>query len=142
MDYKYTVKTTHDTPAANPVKTALKLTAGTITKVWLFHPEGCHGLAYASIWVGGHQLYPSNPDSAYHGNDVPMEFEDNFELESPAELTLKTWNLDTKYDHTLYLRITVLRGVIDTATKALLDALAIIKALLTGKRIEPMPLEG
>jgi hypothetical protein len=136
MDYKFTVKTTANTPAYTPVRTTIKLTAGTITKVWFFHPEGCHGLAYASLWRGGHQLYPTNPEAAYHGNDVPMEFEDNYALETPAELTLKTWNLDDTYDHTLYLRVTVLRGVVDTATQALLDALAIIKALLTGKRLD------
>lgn len=136
MDFKFAVTTNQNTTKISAAKTTLKLCAGTITKVWLFHPEGCHGLAYASIWIGGHQLYPTNPDAGYHGNDVPMEFEDNYELVTPAELTLKTWNLDDTYPHTLYLRITVLRGTIDAATQALLDALAIIKALLTGKRLD------
>jgi len=143
MDYKYAVKTTAGTSEANAKKTPLKLTAGIITKVQLLHPEGCHGLAYASIWEGGHQLYPSNPETAYHGNDVPMEFEDNYELEAPALLTLKTWNLDDTYDHTVYVRITVLRPKKDVAQEAMLellgiikDLLTVIKELLTGRRIE------
>jgi len=135
MDYSYAVKTTANTAKKDAVETQLKLTAGTIKQVWMVHPEGCHGLAYAAIFLGGHQLYPHNPDEAYHGNDVPMIFEDNFELESPAILTLKTWNLDDTYDHTLYLRITVLRPKIDVATQALIDALNIIKQLLTGRRV-------
>jgi len=135
MDYSYAVKTTANTSKVNAVETRLKLTAGTIKQVWMVHPEGCHGLAYAAIYLGGHQLYPHNPDEAYHGNDVPMIFEDNFELESPAILTLKTWNLDETYDHTLYLRITVLRPKIDIAQQALIDLLSIIKQLLTGRRI-------
>lgn len=135
MDYAYAVATPKNTAKANAVATDLKLTAGTIKQVWMVHPEGCHGLAYAAIFHGGHQLYPHNPDEAYHGNDVPMIFEDNVELESPALLTLKTWNLDDTYAHTLYLRITVLRPKLDIATQALIDALNIIKQLLTGRRV-------
>jgi len=135
MDFKYVVKTTANTLEKNAVKTDLKLTEGTIKRVQLLHPEGCHGLAYASIWLGGHQLYPSNPESAYHGNAVPMEFEDNYDLKAPAILTLKTWNLDDTYDHSVYVRITVLRPVIDVATQALIDLLSIIKQLLTGRRV-------
>jgi len=135
MDYSYAVKTTANTSKANAVETRLKLTAGTIKQVWMVHPEGCHGLAYAAIFLGGHQLYPHNPDEAYHGNDVPMIFEDNFELESPAVLTLKTWNLDETYDHTLYLRITVLRPKIDVAQQALIDLFKQMLQLLTGRRV-------
>lgn len=135
MDYWYAVKTSANVTEANAIKTELKLIDGIITKVWMVHPEGCHGLAYAAIFHGGHQLYPTNPEGAYHGNAVPMEWEDNYKLETPAILTLKTWNLDDIYDHTLYLRITVLRGVVDVATQALLDTLSIIKQLLTGRRV-------
>jgi len=135
MDYSYAVKTTANTSKVNAVETRLKLTAGTIKQVWMVHPEGCHGLAYAAIFLGGHQLYPHNPDEAYHGNDVPMIFEDNFELESPAILALKTWNLDDTYDHTLYLRITVLRPKIDVAQQALIDLFKQMLQLLTGRRV-------
>jgi len=135
MDYSYAVKTSANTAKKDAVETQLKLTAGIIKQVWLVHPEGCHGLAYAVIFLGGHQLYPHNPDEAYHGNNVPMVFEDNFELQSPAMLTLKTWNLDDTYDHTLYLRITVLRPKADPFQNAMLDLLTIIKTLLTGRRV-------
>lgn len=135
MDYAYAVKTTANKAKADAIITDLKLTAGTIKQVWMVHPEGCHGLAYAAIFLGGHQLYPHNPDEAYHGNDVPMIFEDNVELESPAILKLKTWNLDDTYDHTLYLRITVLRPKIDPAQQSLIDLFKQMLQLLTGRRI-------
>jgi len=135
MDFWYAVATDHNTAKVAAVVTDLKLTAGTITQVWLVHPEGCQGLAYAAIFEGGHQLYPHNPEESYHGNDVPMILDDNYELKAPALLKLKTWNLDDTYDHTVYLRITVLRPKIDVATQALIDALNIIKQLLTGRRV-------
>lgn len=135
MDYWFAVVTPANTAEADAITTKLKLTSGIITKVWILHPEGCHGLAYASIWRGGHQLYPNNPDEAYHGNDVPMIWEDNHILEAPALLKLKTWNVDETYEHKVYLRITVLRPIEDVTQKSIVDLLTVIKNLLTGRRI-------
>jgi len=135
MDYWFAVRTTANTSKANLVKTELKLSVGIITQAWLFHPEGCHGLAYAAIFEGGHQLYPTNPEDAYHGNSVPMIFEDNYPLKYPARLELHTWNLDDTYDHTVYVRVTVEREISDPLLKAVLTVLDEIKTLLTGRRI-------
>lgn len=135
MDYWFAVQTPANTTKADAIETALKLTVGTITKVWMFHPEGCHALAHAVIFLGGHQLYPHNPAESYHGNDVPMIWEDNFELEHPAELKLKTWNLDDTYPHYVFLRITVIRAKLDPMSKAILEALNTIKRLLVGRRL-------
>jgi hypothetical protein len=137
MDFSYVVKTSAGTTEKDAVETELKLTEGTITRVQLLHPEGCQGLAYASIWLGGHQLYPSNPETAYHGNDVPVEFEDNYDLEAPAILKLKTWNLDDTYEHAVYVRITVLRSKIDVAQQTLIDLFSKMLQLLTGRRLSP-----
>jgi len=135
MDYSYAVSTPKSTAKADAVKTELELSVGTISRVFMQHPEGCQGLAYASIWEGGHQLWPTNPDETYHGNDVPFDFPEEYELKGPAKLTLKTWNLDDTYAHLVFVRVTILRGRIDAATQALIDALNIIKQLLTGKRL-------
>lgn len=135
MDYWFSQTTPANTAKAGALELELKLTEGIVTKVWMVHPEGCQGLAYAAIFEGGHQRWPNNPEESYHGNDVPMILDDNYELKAPAILKLKTWNLDDTYEHTFYLRITVLRPKIDVATQALVDALSVIKQLLTGKRV-------
>jgi len=116
MDYWFDKTTPANTAKINALETELKLCSGVITRVWLFHPEGCHGLAHASIWIGGHQLYPAGPDNDYHGNAVPMEFEDQFELETPALLKLITWNEDETYEHRVYVRITITRPDEDQKT--------------------------
>ena len=134
MDYWFTKTTPANTAKASALELELKLTEGVITQVWMLHPEGCHGLAHAAIFEGGHQLYPNNPDEDYHGNDVPMILGDNYELKGPALLKLKTWNLDETYPHTVYIRISVLRGKIDVQTQALIDSLEGLRVLLTGTR--------
>lgn len=135
MDFKYVVTTPADTALADAVDTKLKLTAGVITKVKLLHPEGCHALAHASVWHGGHQRYPRNAPDDYHGNADPFETEDNFELHEPAELTLKTWNEDDTYEHRVFVHITVLRPRVDPFQQAMIDLLKIIRTLLTGRRL-------
>jgi len=135
MDYWFAVTTPANTAKADAIDTELKLTSGVITKVWMMHPEGCHALAYATIWKEGHQLYPNNPEEAYHSNDVPMIWEDNYELLAPALLKLKTWNLDDTYEHTVYLRITVLRPEEAPLARATVDLLKTIQTLLTGRRV-------
>lgn len=134
MDYWFSKSTPASTLKASALELELKLTEGVITQVWMLHPEGCHGLAHAAIFEGGHQRWPNNPDEDYHGNDVPMILDDNLAIQTPALLKLKTWNLDDTYPHTVYVRITVLRGKIDVPTQALIDSLAIIRQLLTGTR--------
>lgn len=130
MDYWFDKTTLQNTAKESALEKELQLCAGVITHVWLYHPEGCHGLAHASIWIGGHQLYPAGPDDDYHGNAVPMDFEDQFKLEIPALLKLVTWNEDDTYPHRVYVRITVTRPDEDTRAEGtnkilrdLLDAL-------------------
>jgi len=135
MDYWFAVATPANTAETDAIETELKLTSGVITQVWMMHPEGCHALAYASIWKEGHQLYPNNPEEAYHGNDVPMVWDDNYKVLAPALFKLKTWNLDETYEHTVYVRITVIREKVDPMQKAMIDLLTIIKTLLTGRRV-------
>ena len=113
MDFWFEKQTLANVSYKGRKKTKLKLPAGTIVQVWMYHPEGCDGLAYAIIRYGKHQLYPTNPETAYHGGGVPMTFPDNLKLGEPVELTLETWNSDDTYPHYVYVRITVLRFVIE-----------------------------
>jgi hypothetical protein len=134
MDYWFEKTTPAGTSEGNALALDLKLTEGIITQVWLFHPEGCQGLAHAAIYEGGHQRYPHNKESSYHGNDVPMIWADNYDLKAPALLKLKTWNDDVTYPHTVYVRITVLREGEDRTVTLLGEFMSIIQALLTAKR--------
>lgn len=135
MDYWFAVATPATTAKENAVTTELKLCEGVIVKVWMLHPEGCHGLAYAAIFHEGSQLYPINPEEGYHGNDVPMEWADNFQLRAPALLKLKTWNLDDTYEHKVFVRVTLLRPEEDPTLLAMLQIWENIRQLLMGRRI-------
>lgn len=127
MDFWLEKETPANTAKADALETEYDLIPGTITEVWLFHPIGCAGLAYASIVEGIHQLYPSNPEGAYHGDGEPMHFNDNYNLKKPAKLKLVTWNLDDTYEHSVFVRITVLHREEDISVKRLDNLINTIK---------------
>jgi hypothetical protein len=126
MDYWVEKETPANTAKSDALETEIELVPGTITEVWIFHPPGCFGLAYATIVEGIHQLYPTNSENAYHGDGYPMQFKDNYDLKSPANLKLITWNLDDTYAHSVYVRITILHAKYSPFEEAIL---AIVKKL-------------
>lgn len=130
MDYAFELTAPANTTKETPVTKELKLTEGVIKQVIVFHPWGCAGLAHAIIREGLHQLYPSNPDGSYHSDGIPAEFPDNYYLHEPALLTLKAWNLDDTYPHTVYVRITIIREELSDWQQALKDLVVMMKALL------------
>jgi len=130
MDFWFEKTTPANTAKVDALEEEIKLSAGTIEQVWIFHPAGCAGLAYATITEGIHQLYPTNPKEAYHGDGIPFIFPDDHKLKKPALLKLKTWNLDDTYDHYVYIRITVLLKKPDPFQTMLIDLVKILKRMM------------
>lgn len=130
MDFWFEQETAPNTTKADATETEIKLSAGTVKEVWILHPKGSVRLAYAKILEGIHQLYPANPEEAYHGNGEPFHFQDDTVLKKPALLKLVTWNLDDTYAHTVYVRITVILEKPDPFRNALIDMVAILKRMM------------
>lgn len=86
----------------------LKLATGIIREVEIDFPAGCQRLAHCTIYVGGHQVWPTNPDSDIAGENGPIKFEEYFPVYPADDWTWRTWNLDETYDHHLRLRISIL----------------------------------
>lgn len=108
--------------------------SGLITRVWILFPQGCNALAHAAIFLGETQIYPTNPDFDYSSDTFPIEFEDNYGFAAPEVISLRTYNLDDTYDHTIYVHLTTVespvRQVVSIARKAPRGLVAeIIKAL-------------
>ena len=130
MDYWFSVTTPANTTKENAVETVAQVTAGIITHVWIKHPPGCFGLAHLNISDGLNQIYPTNKDEDYHGDEFPMEFDDAYEVAKPAKLYLLTWNDDTVYDHVVDVRITVQSKANANPLQVMTDFVAILKKLM------------
>lgn len=106
MIYAYDITTPKVGEEGNPKRTRLKVTKGLVYQVEIEFPPGPLGLCHVSIWDGGHQVWPSNPDFDFHGDNGMIMFPDTYlKLAEPYEFTAVTWNEDDTYEHTIHIRL-------------------------------------
>ncbi len=109
MFYSLAITIPANTLAAKPLEQELRMGPGVIHRVSVGFPGGCVGLAHLQILQHDHQLWPTNPDASLASDDHQLEWDDYWELaDVPYSLTLRAWNLDDTYDHTVTVRIGVL----------------------------------
>jgi len=100
--YTKTITTVKATPKTSPTITVLPVTTGLVYKVEIIFPSGSAGLLGVSIYDGGHQVWPSNLDEWFIGDNIAISFEDLYLKESdPSEFKVRTYNIDDTYNHQL-----------------------------------------
>ncbi len=105
MLYEFDVTSPANTPATAPTEVTAQLNKGAVTQVGVQIPSGCMGLARAQIWRGASQIWPSSPEEYFKGDgDVITWPEDYLLADEPLFFTLRVWNLDDTYDHTITFR--------------------------------------
>jgi hypothetical protein len=110
MFYDFAVVIPAGTPENSPVEQKLKLTAGLIIRIDVEFPAGCRGYVFATVMVGGHQLYPTNPEGAMNTEDFTVQAYDFYPLlEAPYQLKARAWSPDADYQHTLTVRVDLVR---------------------------------
>ncbi len=107
--YEFDVTSPANTLQAAPTEASANLNAGVVTHVGVQIPRGCVGLVHAQIWRADFQVWPTNPDGDFQGDDVVIEWNDEFAIEDePTSLRLIVWNLDDSFPHTLTFRFALL----------------------------------
>ncbi len=110
MFYVENITTAAKTTKLNRQTTRAKFTVGIIHQVEIMFPAGCAGYVHCTIYLGGHQIYPTNPSGDFDGDRETIKFKDYYILKAgESTLTIYTWNLDQKYDHTIRVRIGLLK---------------------------------
>jgi len=110
MLYDFPIFVPAGTPEDNPVERLLKMTAGLIVHVEIEFPAGCRGYVSAAIRTDGHQLYPTNSESALKSEDFTVQALELYPLDDePYSLRAIAWSPDADYDHTLTVRVVLLR---------------------------------
>ena len=106
MIYTASILTSANTTETSAKKTELKVTDGVIHEVSVYFPPGCAGLVYCQIYEGGHQFVPSTEGMFLRGDDILIDSKEFYEIsDAPRWITIKTWNLDESYDHTIEVMI-------------------------------------
>ena len=93
----------------NQTRTNLKCAKGVIHKVEIDFPQGCANLVNVQLYLNEHPILPSTQGQKLKGNDETIIIPEFIELENSNNIiTIRGWNEDDIYDHTVLVRIYVL----------------------------------
>ena len=124
MDYQLSITVPPLTQPEEPAYVAVRIPQGTITAVRVFIPWGVAGLAGVRLKIDEQQVYPSNLDGWYTGNDNMIVVNDKLTLtETFQTLKVEGYNLDDTYEHTIYVGVTVLAPEEQVVTPAFIGFL-------------------
>lgn len=110
MIYSDSIEVSADTTAGSPQEATLKLTSGVIHRFAVTFPPGCAGLAGVSFWIRGHPIFPSTAGQWFVADGRTIAFDEFLTIKSPLNIvTVKAYNTDDTYTHTLYYEFGVLK---------------------------------
>lgn len=111
MIYTASITTSKGGSEAGAVTTILKVTSGLVWLLEVDFPPGCCGLAHIQIFDGLYQVFPASSGESFHGDNFTLHLEDLYFKEAePFELRIRTWNVDTVWDHALQVRVGMAMG--------------------------------
>ena len=90
-----------NTTRSTPVEQEMKLSLGTIERVFIFFPPGCLGYVKATLVHYEHQFLPEDPESYIAGDDYVFDLPMNKEIKDHPSVKVVAWNEATYYDHTI-----------------------------------------
>lgn len=109
MYYSFDFTIDKNTDESSKVEQNCKLAPGIIKEIVIQNSKACAGLVYVQIFKSIFQLWPSNPGGAFIMTGEPVPIMEEFEMEGPPwELTLMGWNEDDTFDHTIWVRMSIL----------------------------------
>ena len=108
--YFFTEKIPPNTSKSNPVIKTLLMDYGVITSLIINIPRGVFALAGFQLYRGTTQILPRNLGVWFTGDNINRSYDTRIELISPPyELTVKYYNEDDTYDHTITLQFSFLK---------------------------------
>jgi hypothetical protein len=76
-----------------------------VYRVQLLFPSGCVQLCKVGIFRKEHKLFPLNPEEWLDGNTEVIDFETDIHVETGEKWTLRGFNTDDTYNHTVTARL-------------------------------------
>lgn len=104
---KFTVP--KNTAEENPIQQKIPVISGVLHQVLVHIPTGHKKVTGMAIDEGLHQLYPTNQNEWFTGNDLTYLYPDYHELsKGTRELVLRGYNTSTLYDHDFIVGIGIM----------------------------------
>ena len=129
MFYDYAFSIAANTTSAAGLTLDMPVDYGVLTRLDVHFPPGCCGLVYVVVERFVHQLFPSNVTGKFRSDNETVIVNCEYDIiDKPFSLTVRGWNYDTRYSHTIDVRLTLKKResgliVIANATDDLLKEL-------------------
>ena len=115
----------------NQTSSNIKAAKGIIHKIDIVFPSGCEGLVKVAIFLGSNSITPSTAGMTVSGNGEIVTVPEFIELRKDFNIiTIKGFNEDDTYDHTISFRIYVLPKRVLLPVGATEGILAGLKSLI------------
>jgi hypothetical protein len=109
MIYEVRLTLPKNTPTTALASTVVSIHPGTVKQVEIVLPKGCVGLVGIRVLYWEHQLWPSNPDSFFTGDDAHLVYPEELRIvDPPYEFTVEGYNLDDTFPHHPIFRAAVI----------------------------------
>lgn len=98
---------------ANYYPNTIKVSKGTVRKVFVLIPIPSAWAVGVSIWYSTSQMWPTSRTEWFNGGMSVIEFEENFKIDDvPLEFEVRCYNEDTVNKHTIWVGFNILRPTI------------------------------
>jgi len=130
-DYFAKLKIPANTPVDKPVTADVEVEGEVLAEIAYFIPSGWAALAHFAVFYGIKQIYPAEAGTWVTGANLYRPVPLRWTLpESPCKLTIKGYNQDTIYPHTIYLWLLTKPKEEVWPLRILIDFVEILKRLM------------
>jgi hypothetical protein len=113
--YSVPITTPANTTEAAPLITEIPITKGVIHKIEFDFPPGNQFLHRLRLVRENAWILPSNKGGHFTTDGHVISFREHWEInDEPLSVNIHSWNLDETYDHTVIVRLGLLRKKIIT----------------------------
>jgi hypothetical protein len=104
--YKWERSSPANTLEADAIEDRLQLTWGTIKEIHVGFPPGPAGLVHIQVRDHGWQIVPWTPLQSLAWDNYVFVLPCDYRLDvEPYDLTIRAWNLDDSYPHTVFVAV-------------------------------------
>lgn len=109
MQYNFPLEIPINTIRTDAKRVDTPLCPGTLKKVTIYFPWGCGGYVGVRILHHEHQLFPTNEEEWYIGNEILIDFPCDYQLSQGwNEFKVEGYNEDDTYRHTPIISFVVI----------------------------------
>jgi len=130
-DYHFHFTIPKNTPLSNPVELKIEIEGEVLDTISYLIPSGWQALAHFAVFYGQIQIWPEIEGEWVTGDNLFKEVPIKWPIpDGRAVLTLRGYNEDDTYDHTVYISFFTTSEEVAKPYKILSDFIYILKKIL------------